>query len=109
LRQEGPTTIQCAVDPIAVAHVESVLGAIPPDRVLHEPQEGLWKFHVEFLGIDLAGDGLNVTSSVKTSSSGGMRHGGFGRPCEKWTQRWRARPIPSSVLTLATPPWLFLR
>jgi hypothetical protein len=31
-------------------------------------------------------------------------HGGFGRPCEKWAQRWRARPIPSSVLILATPP-----
>jgi hypothetical protein len=31
-------------------------------------------------------------------------HGGFGRPCEKWAQRWRARSIPSSVLTLATAP-----
>jgi hypothetical protein len=31
------------VDAIAVAHVESVFCAVPPDRVLHKPREGLWE------------------------------------------------------------------
>lgn len=46
------------VDTVAVAHVEPVLRAVPPDRVLHKPREGLWKPRVELPGLDLFGDDL---------------------------------------------------
>jgi hypothetical protein len=35
------------VDPVPVAHVEPVLGAVPPDRVLHEPRESSRELRVE--------------------------------------------------------------
>ena len=40
------------IDPIAVADVETRLGAIPPDRVLNEPRKGLRKPGIELPGIN---------------------------------------------------------
>jgi hypothetical protein len=34
-------TANIVVDAVAVADVEPVLGAVPPDRVLNEPREGV--------------------------------------------------------------------
>ena len=47
------------IDLIAVANVETLLGAILPDRVLNKPRERPWKPPVELAGIDLLGDGLD--------------------------------------------------
>jgi hypothetical protein len=52
-------TASAVVDAIAVAHVEPVLGAVPPDRVLDEPREDLGKFHIELSSIYLFGDSPN--------------------------------------------------
>ena len=46
------------INPVAVADVEPVLGAVPPDRVLHEPREGLRESRVELAGINSHGDRL---------------------------------------------------
>src|SRR6266566_5554622 len=46
-------------DAVAVAHVEAVLGAVPPDRVLHEPGEDLREPRVELPGVDSLGDRLD--------------------------------------------------
>ena len=40
------------IDPIAVAHVEAGLGAVPPNRVLDEPRKRLRKAGIELPGID---------------------------------------------------------
>src|SRR5262249_15460592 len=47
------------VDAVAVAHVEPFLRAVSPDRVLHEPREGLWQPAIEVPSVDLFGDDLN--------------------------------------------------
>src|SRR6266436_9322024 len=47
------------INPVAVAYVEPVLGAVPPDRVLHEPREGLRESRVELAGINSHGDRLD--------------------------------------------------
>ena len=47
------------VDPIAVADVEAILRAVPPDRVLHEPGEELGEPPVELTSIDLVSNGLD--------------------------------------------------
>jgi hypothetical protein len=44
------------VNLIAVADVETLLGAVPPDRVLNEPRECPGKPPVELPGVDLLGD-----------------------------------------------------
>ena len=44
------------VDPIAVADVEAVLGAIPPDRALHEPRKRRREGRVELASVDVGGD-----------------------------------------------------
>ena len=41
------------VDAIAIADVEAVLGAIPPDRALHEPRKRRWEGRVELPSIDV--------------------------------------------------------
>ena len=41
------------VDAIAVANVEAVLGAIPPDRALHEPRKRRREGRIELAGIDV--------------------------------------------------------
>ena len=44
------------IEPIAVADVEALLAAIPPDRELHEPGEDRREGTVELPGVDLAGN-----------------------------------------------------
>ena len=46
----APTPI---IDAIAVANIEALLIAIPPDGVLHEPRKHLRKAAIELPGIDL--------------------------------------------------------
>ncbi len=46
-------------DPIAVADIEPVLGAVPPNRGLNEPGEGCGEFGVELSSIDRFGDPLD--------------------------------------------------
>src|ERR1700737_5260048 len=47
------------INPVAVANIEAVLGAVLPDRVLNEPGEGLRKRWIELPGIDPLGYGCN--------------------------------------------------
>jgi hypothetical protein len=47
------------IDPVAVADVEALLAAIPPDRVLHEPRKYLWVGVVELPSIDPLGNQAN--------------------------------------------------
>ena len=44
------------VNPIAIANVEALLGAVAPDRVLNEPRKRPRKLAIELPGIDLLGD-----------------------------------------------------
>jgi hypothetical protein len=44
---------------IAVANVEALLGAVPPDRILNEPWKRPGKTAVELPGVDLLGDRLD--------------------------------------------------
>ena len=43
------------IEPVAVADVEALLAAIPPDRELHEPGENGWEGRIERTGVDLLG------------------------------------------------------
>ena len=47
------------VDLVAVADVQPVLGAVPPNCVLHEPREDFWKTRVELASINSLGDSLD--------------------------------------------------
>src|SRR3982074_934542 len=47
------------VDAIAVADVEPVLRAVPPDRMLHKPRECPREPQVELAGVNFIGDHLN--------------------------------------------------
>jgi hypothetical protein len=41
------------VDTIAVANVEAVFGAVPPDRALHEPRKRCRESWIELASIDV--------------------------------------------------------
>jgi hypothetical protein len=63
------------VDAIAVANVEAVLGAIPPDRALHEPRKRRWG--IELASIDVrrqepenAGASSRLVASVSIRVAG---------------------------------------
>jgi hypothetical protein len=58
------------INAIAVADVEAVAGAKPPDRVLHEPRKHLRKLPVKGAGIDLAGDGANDLGTAARAIAG---------------------------------------
>ena len=61
----------CAIiDLVAVADVEALLRAVPPDRVLHEPRKGPRKSRVELPGVDLVGDGLDHVGAAAWSVAG---------------------------------------
>src|ERR1017187_1968574 len=47
------------VNTVAVANVQTALGAVPPDRELHEPGKGLREASVERPGIDPGRDRPN--------------------------------------------------
>jgi len=47
------------IDPVAVADVEALLAAIPPDRELYEPGEYLREGVIKLPSVNLAGDQPN--------------------------------------------------
>ena len=53
------------VDAIAVANVEAVLGAVPPDRALHEPRKRRREGRIELASIDV---GREETENVSASA-----------------------------------------
>ena len=53
------------VDAIAVANVEAVLGAVPPDRTLHEPRKRRREGRIELASVDVGGE---QTENVGASS-----------------------------------------
>ena len=64
------------IEPVAVANVEALLAAIPPDRELHEPGKYLRKGPVELPSIDPLGDQANdigATAWPVTIGAVGMR------------------------------------
>jgi hypothetical protein len=65
------------IDLVAVADVETLLRAIPPDCVLHEPRKRPRKSRVELPGVDLVGDSLDhVGAATWPVASGAIRMGG---------------------------------
>ena len=58
------------VDAIAVADIEAVLRAIPPDRVLDEPRKRPWEDRVELPGIDPPGDRLDDAGAAARPIAG---------------------------------------
>jgi hypothetical protein len=58
------------VDPIAVADVKAVRGAIPPDRALHEAREDFGEALVELPGIDLGGHLANDADTALGAITG---------------------------------------
>jgi hypothetical protein len=44
---------------VAITHIEPVLGAVPPDRVLHEPGESRGQPRVELPGVNRLGNCLD--------------------------------------------------
>ena len=62
------------IDAIAVADVEAVLGAIPPDRALHEPWKRCRKARVELSSVDVRGNQLeNSGASSRLIATGSVR------------------------------------
>ena len=53
------------VDPIAIADIEAVLGAIPPDRALHEPRKRRREGWIELACVDI---GCKQTENLSASS-----------------------------------------
>jgi hypothetical protein len=51
-------------NPVAVADIEPIPGAVLPDRVLDEPGKGLRKRWIELPGIDPLGDGCNTIGAA---------------------------------------------
>jgi len=65
------------IDSIAVANIEALLIAKPPDRVLHEPRKHLRERTVELPGIDLAGNRPNdIGAAVWPVTASAIRMGG---------------------------------
>jgi hypothetical protein len=58
------------IDAVAVADVEAVGGAKPPNGVLHEPWKRPRKLPVKGAGIDLAGDGANDLGTAARAIAG---------------------------------------
>ena len=52
------------INSVAVANIEALLAAIPPDRELHEPRKDLWKGPIELPRVDFAGDQANDVSAA---------------------------------------------
>jgi hypothetical protein len=66
------------IDPVAVANIEALLAAIPPDCVLHEPRKHLWEGAVELPGIDLAGNAPNdIGAAVWPVTASAIKMGGI--------------------------------
>ena len=66
------------IDAVAVANVEALLAAIPPDGELYEPGKYLRKGAVELPSIDPLGDQANdVGAATWPVATGAVRMGGF--------------------------------
>jgi hypothetical protein len=59
------------VNLIAVADVEALLGAVPPDRVLNESRKRPGKLEVELPGVDLPGDRFDDVGAAARPVTGG--------------------------------------
>ena len=57
------------VDPIAIANVEAVLGAIPPDRALHEPWKRRRKDGIELAGVNVGCKQMENPSDLPAGST----------------------------------------
>jgi hypothetical protein len=69
------------IDPVAVADVEPLLAAIPPDRELHEPGKYLRKIAIELPSVDLLGDETNdVGAAAWLVAAGTVGMGRFKPP-----------------------------
>ena len=64
------------IDPVAVANVEALLAAIPPDRELHEPGEDLREGAVELPSVDLAGNQPDNVGAAAWPVAAGRRRDG---------------------------------
>ena len=54
------------VDAVAVADSEAGLGAIPPNRVLHEPRKNRWESRIKDTGVNpLSGHTNNVAATAR--------------------------------------------
>ncbi len=58
------------IEPIAVANVEAVLAAIPPNGELYEPRKYLRKGAVELSCVDTAGDQSNDVGAAAVPEPG---------------------------------------
>ena len=65
------------VNAIAVAHSKPALGAIPPDRMLHEPRKHHWESRIEGAGIDPTATASNISAQPPAPVAG--RAIGMGR------------------------------
>ena len=66
------------IDPVAVADVEALLAAIPPDRELYEPGENRRESAVELPSVDLAGNQPdNVGAAAWPVAAGPVGMGGL--------------------------------
>ena len=62
------------VDAIAIANVEAVLGAIPPDRALHKPRKRRREGRIELSSIDVLRDQAeNASAPAWLVASGAVR------------------------------------
>ena len=69
------------VDAITVADVEAILGAIPPDRALHEPRKRRRKGWVELSSIDVSCEQAeNSGASSRLIATGSVRVAGAKPP-----------------------------
>src|ERR1035437_10889526 len=59
------------VNTVVVANVQIALGAVPPDRVLHEPGKGLRECSVERPGIDPGRDSPDDVGTAVWPVAGG--------------------------------------
>jgi hypothetical protein len=51
---------------LAIANIETILGAVAPHRVLHKARKDFWKVRIERLGVDAVG---NQPQDVGTAAS----------------------------------------
>jgi hypothetical protein len=69
------------IEPVAVANVEALLAAIPPDRELDEPRENGREGRIERTGIDLLGStGNDFGAAAWTVAAGAVRVGSLEAP-----------------------------
>ena len=69
------------IEPVAVANVEALLAAIPPDRELDEPRENGREGRIERTGVDLLGStGNDFGAAACPVAAGAVRVGSLEAP-----------------------------